>query len=216
LEITWQQAGASQLAAPNLPPAIESPLDLKVQLHESFVGNFSRAMLGGVSLSDERLVEILKKNKIEVPEALELSQDKPSWTIVFSPVKPVSASFDANTIRFAIRGRRFELGERVVNRELEMSAVYNVQKTPGGARFIRQGDVSVEYLGNTRQLKAEEIAVRTVMREKFEALFVPEFETTGIQLPGRWQGGVLNLEHLVADQGWLHLAWNETSNPKTP
>ena len=33
------------------------------------------------------------------------------------------------TIRFAIRGRKFELGERTVGKEMEMSAIYELTKT---------------------------------------------------------------------------------------
>ena len=46
------------------------------------------------------------------------------------------------------------------------------------------------------------------MREKFEALFKPEFDTKGIALPGRWEkAGKLHLEHLAAQNGWLSLTW---------
>ncbi len=49
------------------------------------------------------------------------------------------------------------------------------------------------------------------MREKFEALFVPEFNTKGIALPGRWENaGKLHLEHVAAQNGWLSLAWLQT------
>ena len=210
LEILWRQANASQLAAPNAPPPIEGDNDLAVQLHESFVSNFSRAMLGGVRLTDQRLVELLEKNAAEVPEAVRLSDDKEPWAITFSSREPVSATFSDNTLRFAIRGRLFELGERVVRKELEMSAIYQLEKTPTGAKLTRQGDVSVEYIGVTGQLPAEAIIVRTVMRQKFEGLFAAEFETTGIQLPGRWEnGGMLHLEQMVANGGWLNLAWTQ-------
>ncbi len=213
LEIVWRQANVGQLAAPSKPTPIEGDNDLAVQLHESFVSNFSRAMLGGVRLTDKRLVELLEKNTGEVPEAVQLSDDKEPWAITFSSREPVSATFTENTLRFAIRGRLFELGERVVRKELEMSAVYKLEKTPEGAHLTRQGDVSVEYLGATGQLPAEAIIVRTVMRQKFEGIFAAEFETTGIQLPGRWEnGGMLHLEQMVANNGWLNLAWTQEAN----
>ena len=74
---------------------------------------------------------MLEKNTGEVPEAVQLSDDKEPWAITFSSREPVSATFANNTLRFAIRGRLFELGERVVRKELEMSAVYKLEKTPG-------------------------------------------------------------------------------------
>ncbi len=187
---------------------------MAVQLHESFVSNFSRAMLGGMRLTGEKLVEILEKNKLEVPEALKPSDDKEPWAITFASTDPVNATFSNSTIRFAIRGRQFELGERVVKNTLEMSAVYHLEKTPTGAHLTRQGDVSVEYLGMRGQLPADLIIVRTVMRQKFEALFAPEFTTTGIELPGRWdKGGLLHLQQMAADGGWLNLAWIQADSP---
>ncbi len=221
LKIVWRQANASQLAAPDMPPPIEGKNDLAVRLHESFVSNFSRAMLGGVRLTDKRLVELLEKNMGEVPEAVRLTQDKEPWAITFSPQDPVSATFANNTIRFAIRGRVFELGERTVRSELEMSAVYQLQKTPAGAHLTRQGGVSVEYVGATRRRSSDEVIVRTVMRQKFDALFAPEFTTTGIPLPGsrentdRENTNQLHLEHLAADNGWLGLAWTQVKGPAT-
>ena len=170
-------------------------------------------MLAGVRLTDERLAEILKKNFGEVPEALRPSDDADSWAITFALRDPVSAVFSANTVRFAIRGQQFKSGQRVVKKEMEMSAVYRLEKTPGGVRLQREGDVSVEYVGVTGRIAGDDIPVRTVMRKKFEALFQPEFETTGIKLPGRWADfGTLHLQLMMADGGWLQLAWTQAGD----
>jgi hypothetical protein len=211
LKVVWRQASSVQLAAQSVPPSIAGQHDAAVRVHESMVSNFSRAMIGGVTLTDKKLVEILQKNKGEVPEALRLSDDKEPWSITFAANDPVNAVFSDNTIRFAIRGRRFQLGERTVSNTLELSAVYTMEKTPEGARLVRQGDVSVDYIDLRRKPSPEQIIVRTVMREKFEALFVPEFNTKGITLPGRWENaGKLHLEHIAAQNGWLSLAWLQT------
>ncbi len=51
------------------------------------------------------------------------------------------------------------------------------------------------------------------MRKKFEALFAPEFNTTGIVPAGRWEKiGKLHLEHVAAQHGWLSLAWLQVEN----
>ncbi|MHB8970878.1 MAG: hypothetical protein ACYC3X_15285 [Pirellulaceae bacterium] len=218
LNVVWRQAGPTQLAASTAPPTIAGQHDAAVRVHESMVSNLSRALLGGVTLTDKRLVELLEKNKGqgEVPEELRLSNDKEPWSITFSANEPVNASFAEDTIRFAIRGRRFELGDTVVTDTLEMSAVYRLEKTPEGAHLIRQGDVSVDYIDPRGQLRLDQIAVRTVMRKKFEALFAPEFNTTGIVPAGKWEKmGKLHLEHVAAQRGWLSLAWLQVpSEPK--
>ncbi|MCU0959935.1 MAG: hypothetical protein MUF48_07495 [Pirellulaceae bacterium] len=215
LRVAWRQASTAQLAASSPPPPIGGTRDLAVRAHESMVSNFSRAMIGGVTLTDRKLVEILEQYKAEVPEALRISDDKEPWSITFAANDPVNATFADDTIRFAIRGRRFGLGDRVVNNTLEMSAIYKLEKTPAGARLIRQGDVSVDYIDLRGQLRVDQIAVRTVMREKFEALFVPEFNTVGLELPGRWgKVGKLQLVHMAAQQGWVALAWCQ-QEPRT-
>jgi hypothetical protein len=208
LSVVWRQAGPAQLAASSSPPPLSGERDVAVRVHESMVSNVSRAMLGGVTLTDKRLVEILEKNGREIPEELQLSDDKDAWSITFSPTDPVQATFLDNTIRFAIRGRRFTAGENTVNKLMELSAVYKMEKTPAGAHLVRQGDVVVEYVGLKDGPGLEEIAVRTVMRNKFEALFAPEFNTTGLVPEGRWAKiGTLHLEHASAQTGWLSLAW---------
>lgn len=219
LSVVWRQAGTTQLAASSAPPALSGDRDVAVRVHESMVSNISRAMLGGITLTDEKLVEILKKNGREIPEELQLSNDKDSWSITFSANDPVHATFSDNTIRFAIRGRRFTAGSNTVSKLMELSAVYQLEKTPAGAHLVRQGDVVVEYVGLKDRPGLEEIAVRTVMRRKFEALFAPEFNTTGLVPEGRWAKiGTLHLEQAAALNGWLSLAWLQvpTASPAAP
>ncbi len=208
LQLAWRQANAYQLAAPTQPPPLTAKHDAAVRLHESFVSNFSRALLGGVTLTDERLVEIFEESGGEVPEELKIDQDKEPWSIRFSATQPVSARFSAGTLRFAIRGSRFVLGDRTVNNTLEMSAVYKLEKTESGARLTRQGDVNVEYMGLKGRLSPLQITIRTVMRKKFQAIFEAEFDTKGVKLPGRWeQSGSLKLAELASQEGWLKLSW---------
>ena len=219
LSVVWRQAGTTQLAASSAPTALSGDRDVAVRVHESMVSNISRAMLGGITLTDEKLVEILKKNGREIPEELQLSNDKDSWSITFSANDPVHATFSDNTIRFAIRGRRFTAGSNTVSKLMELSAVYQLEKTPAGAHLVRQGDVVVEYVGLKDRPGLEEIAVRTVMRRKFEALFAPEFNTTGLVPEGGWAKiGTLHLEQAAALNGWLSLAWLQvpTASPAAP
>jgi hypothetical protein len=207
LNIAWRQANNSQLAASGLPDPLPGGEDLGVRVHESFVSNFSSAMLAGVRLSDERVVELLENNDMEVPEKLQLGEEKRPWAITFSARAPaVSATFSDNTIRFAIRGDRFEADEMVVTELTELSAVYRIEKTPIGARFLRQGDVSVKYLEEAKG--GDAVVVKVIMREKFEALFAPVIELESIRLPERWAGGGdLNLQHITAEKAWLSAAW---------
>jgi hypothetical protein len=212
LNVVWRQAQNAQVAAPVAPPPLEAPHDMAVRVHETFVSNFSRALLGGVTLTDERLQQILEDTTGNVPDELKVAQDKDPWSITFSSSDPVSAEFDDGMIRFAVRGRRFTLGDQTFSDTLEMSAVYKLTKTPEGAHFVRQGDVSVEFIGGRGTVSPKQVALRTVMRRKFEALFEPEFRTDGLTLPGRWKSaGKLHLNAMVSNARWLTLGWQKTA-----
>jgi hypothetical protein len=218
LNVVWRQAKAAQVAAPVTPPPLEASHDMAVRVHETFVSNFSRALLGGITLTDERLEKILEDTTGNVPEELKVDQDKEPWSITFSSTDPVSAKFTDGMIRFAIRGRRFTLGDQAFSDTLEMSAVYQLAKTPEGAQITRQGDVSVEFIGVRGTLSPKQIALRTVMRRKFEAVFEPEFRTDGLTLPGRWKSaGKLHLNQMVSDARWLTLGWEKplATGPQT-
>ena len=211
-DVRMLQADVGQPGAPVPGPAAKPDRDLVVRLHETFVNNFARAILGGWTLTDERLEKVLKQFG-EVPEELRTSSDKAPWSITFSATRPVSAVFRGNKVEFAIAGRRFEQGNNYVETPIRLSATYRVERTDRGAHLVREGDVVVQFT-RLKKLGPTQIALRTVMRAKFEALFKPEFTTEGLQLPGRWEkAGKLDLQELVADRGWLALSW--TLPPKT-
>lgn len=109
----------------------------------------------------------------------------------------------------AVRGRRFTRGDQVVRAEIEISANYKLEKTGMGSKLTREGDVSVEYV-NRRQLSVREVAMKTFLRKKFDALFKPEISSEGLELPERFRSiGKLALRQLSADQGWLALGWEQ-------
>jgi hypothetical protein len=165
-------------------------------------------MIGGVTLTGEQLEELLSKTSGEIPDELKTGQGKAPWSITFSPTKPVSATFRDGVITFAIYGRRFLQGKNNIESPIQLSASYTIKRTPKGATLTRQGDVVVEFT-QLEKLGPSQIALRTVMRRKFEALFKPEFVTEDLQLPGRWaDAGILQLAAVSPDQGWLSLGWN--------
>ncbi|MCU0979342.1 MAG: hypothetical protein MUF25_09275 [Pirellulaceae bacterium] len=207
LQVTMLQAGREQLAAPNTPPALTGKFDLAVRLHESLVGNLSQAVLGGVTLTDVRLAEMIKELTGKVPEELAVTDESEPWSITFTSELPIEARFDAQTVKFLIRGRRFGRGDQEVRRLLEISATYTVEKMPDRARLVRQGDVQIDFLGRA-SLSASDVAMKSFMKTKFDGLFKPEIVSEGLVLPERWKSiGKLQLQQLGCDQGWLALGW---------
>ena len=79
---------------------------------------------------------------------------------------------------------------------MEISASYKLEKSNGGSKLTRQGDVVAEYINKQRQ-SVLETAMKSLMRQKFEALFKPEIVSDGLGgVIAAWQdsrGGSLDI-----------------------
>ncbi len=216
LLVTMLQAGRDQLAAPDAPPALTGKFDLAVRMHESLAGNLSQAVLGGVTLTDERLAEIIKEVTGKVPEELAITEEDDPWSITFASELPVEVRFHAQTVQITIRGKRFTRSDQEIRKLVEISAAYSIEKLPDRARLVRQGDVQIDFAGRAK-LSTSDIAMKTFMKKKFEGLFKPEIVSEGLALPKRWKSiGKLKLEQLTCDKGWLALGWLKPPAPPAP
>jgi hypothetical protein len=208
---------SAQLAAPGAPPALPGTSDLAVRVHESLVSNFAEGAIGGETLTDKRLADLMLDATGSVPEELQLSPDKDPWSITFHAVQPVSVAFADDTVKIAIKGQRFTRGETTIKEAMQISAIYQIERTGVGHKFKRQGDVAVDFVKGGR-LSVTQVAFKTFMRRKFEALFKPEIDRgqDGLKLPGRLeQVGALELVVMNADQGWLSAAWKFPDKSRT-
>jgi len=213
LLVTMLQAGRYQLAAPNAPPALKGKFDLAVRMHESLAGNMSQAVLGGVTLTDERLVEIIKETTGKVPPELVITEEDDPWSITFDSEAPIDVRFHDKTVKIMIRGKRFTRSDQEIRKAVEIAAVYSLEKLADRARLVRQGDVQIEFAGRSK-LSTSDIAMKTFMKKKFEGLFKPEIVSEGLALPERWKSlGKLKLDQLTCDKGWLALGWLKPPAP---
>jgi hypothetical protein len=206
--IKMLQANSFQLSASKAAP-IELPgSDVAVQLHESLLANLSEALIGGVTLTDEGLAKKIAESGREVPEELKIREDTDPWSITFTLSRPVDVSFDKDALSIVVRGSRFTRGSQTVTRDMEISARYKIERTASGLRLIRDGDVNAQYVKQGAE-SIGDIAIKTLMRTKFAAIFKEEFETTGIQLPGALAGKAeLSLDSFDLSQGWAVIGWN--------
>jgi len=212
VQLEMLHANASQSAATSAPPVLADALDLSVRIHETAVTNFAESMLGGETITDERLIELLTEAKVEIPEELKISPDKDPWSITFAKQHPVTAAFAGSTAKLAIRGTKFTRGDTAVNAVIEIGATYKLERGAAGLILTRDGDVSVEYV-NLKQLSIGQVAMKTFFRKKFEAMFSPTKSYDGLKLPERFHGiAKLHLKQLQADQGWMALGWSETAD----
>ena len=209
IRLNMLQTGRYQLASPTDPPALNKGTDVALRLHESFVRNFTEVVLGGVELTDEKLVEHMTDLGAEIPEELKTGKGKKSWAITFSNTQPISVSFRDNQLEIAIQGRQFRDGAKVINDKIRIAAIYNVLKTDEGMQLVREGDVDVRFVGKT-SLTVGQVAMKTVMSKKFNAFFKDDIVGKGgIALPGNWaSAGNLILQQIVSDNGWLMLSYN--------
>jgi hypothetical protein len=172
------------------------------------VGNAAEIVVAGRKLTDERLAEMLEEATGEVPEELQISQDKDPWSITFAAVRPFSVEFTGQTATLALRGRQFTRGDQEINDRMMITARYKLEQDGNGSKLTRDGDVVVEYMDIKGRQSIRQITFKTFLRKKFESLFKPEFASEGLKLPGQWErAGRLTLRQLQSDQGWLTLGW---------
>lgn len=213
LSLVMLQSGDHHVGAPAALPALPAARDLNVRLHESFVGNLSEAAVGGMTLTDEKLAELLQEMAGEVPEELKIGEDKDPWSITFATEHPVQVTFTDKNLTVVVNGRRFTRGEGNSRREIRdparIVATYTVAKTASGGKLTRQGEVEVEYTNLKGSQSATQIAFKTFLRRKFDSLFKAEIASEGIQLKGRWENaGKLLVQDIQLSPGWIVLGWN--------
>ena len=210
LYITGTQTGADQLAAPTAPPQLSGKYDLAVRFHESLVANMSQAFWGGVTLTDERLQEIVQNLTGDVPEELAIGQDDDPWSITFAKERPIEARFEQQGFTVWIRGTRFSRGDQEIKRSLVISAKYKMEKGASGIKMNREGEVAVEFAKSSGTQSVQQVTMRTFMKKKFEKLFKPEIVSDGLALPGNFQGtGKFRLQQMQCAEGWLALGWQQ-------
>lgn len=214
IDVRGVEQGAAGLGAANAPPDLLPGHDVSVRAHESALVNFGEAMLGGVTLTDEKLETIIRDDlKAEVPEELQITPDKDPWSITFADEMPVRAMFSGGGLSMAIRGRRFTRGDQAVSEPIEISAKYTIEKTDTGSKLTRQGEVDVKFLERER-LTAQQSVFKTFMTRKFSALFKSEIVSEGIVLKGRLEkAGKLQVQEITTDQGWLAIGWQLAGTP---
>jgi len=208
LHVVGLRAGANQLAAPGEPPALTENHDLGVRLHESFAGNLSQAALGGVTLTDERLVELVEQLTGTVPEEMAITEDTDPWSITFDSERPIDTRFDDQNVTISIRGKKFARGAQELRNRLKISATYKLERIGQGIKLTRQGEVEIDF-PRSKRLSASQVAMKTFMKKRFEDMFKTEIASEGIELPGQFQeAGKLTLQQLYCDDGWLALGWH--------
>jgi hypothetical protein len=220
LSIVSLQANRNQLAAPDDPPPITvEDNDLAVQAHESYINSLANALLSGVTLKQEEVEAKMVEWRGSVPEQLKSDEQRDPWQILMPSSKPIIVKIGDNGFRFTFRGQRYTAGDLAI-RNMEVTADYKVEMSGNGARMVRQGELQIFPFGFVQgkdTLKPREIGWREKLRKRFGKIFEPEIKSEGLVLPGKWRdAGRLDLKQLVANGGWVALAWIESGEPAPP
>jgi hypothetical protein len=218
VEVAALQRQSWQLSACQPPKQEARTGDVTLCIHESFVNNSIDTVLGGITISDERLVELLEQNKRDVPEELRITPEKEPWSISFDFANPVRVEFRQERMKIVLRGREFVRNERPLKEIVEIGASYQLGRSEGKAVLLREGPVQVNFVeagDRTRGLRGTRIVgYRTFIERKFENVF-PE------TIAPRNGGAAANLKalegmhlsRLRANDGWLTAEWTQGARP---
>jgi hypothetical protein len=203
LKVLISQLGRGQLGSPTVPP--EAPAaDVGVQVHESYVSNFARAMLGGQEFTALEMrqmqedmggkvksLEELAKERAgegEEPDIADTVQRLADTVITFDEEMPVRVEFRGDHVLIVIRTKKLETivqnsdpnapEERdfVVGR-LEITALYKVDKGDDGYVLTRVGPSASAYLDlpkGQRPSPKESTGKRRIDKRFAEDVFVDE------------------------------------------
>ncbi len=237
------QRDATQLAADSTPPPLAELLasarptianrvlkatgalaaddrayDGAVQLHESFVDNIATRVLAGRTVSGEQIDQLLASSDKPLLEIVSEEEAQEPFEIDFSTFRPVIFELRDQTIRIGIRGTRFSQGSRELARPLEITAVYQPQRTAlGTMQLQRRGDVSVDFPGG-RRLTIQQVALRRTIQRLFSDRFPATLLDRPLMIPdfndaAKLEVRTLRTSLIDARDGWLSVAIKFSSTP---
>ena len=228
------RAGSFQLAAPGPAPELEGDFDLNARVHESIAGNFSESLIGGVMLTDVRIVEMYKEAELEVPADLAITNDSEPWAITFARSQPISVEFANGGVNVAILCQSLHQGEgyvaaslllkdeateKLYRPDIRISREYELT-TPndGGLQLVSKGDLKVEFIElngePAKSYGARHAAAVGLLSKKFNAMLkpkLPEEAKDGLSFTGKrgQRFGKLKARLAKAADGWLSVGWEQ-------
>jgi hypothetical protein len=198
MQVAIAQLSQGQLGAPTAPPPAPAG-DIVVQIHESFVANYGRAMFGGQTFSALEVRQMMEQLGAKVPSLKEIADerqilgDQPEEEAVvklatsfltFDSELPLRAEFRGNHVLFVLR---IEKAERTppsdpasptleeAFRYAEISALYRIEREfPGQANegdFVLRRDKINEDQPRGQEGREEEEPI--VDRGVYSAFLVP-------------------------------------------
>lgn len=235
LHVTGLVRASDRLAADRPAPAAPAGSDLVLSLHESLVNNLTRGILLGETLTQERAIEIYRnlqtpeQRQEPLPPEVAIDPATGPWSVSLATdddaapregddlpreLGPVTVRIDDGRIRVTVHGTRYEVGGKVHDTAMDITAIYRLDQQGDEWRFVRDGEPLVFPPGRdpAKQgtLSIRETALRNEMQNRFQQkkTFPDEIKIDRRVLQGELaRAGELRVTQAVADDGWLMIAW---------
>jgi hypothetical protein len=216
LLVTSQKSNQFDLAANDLPDPGYVPVDIGVQLHETFLTNYLTPIFSGKRLSNQQMADRLFELGVTPPDGLEPADEDDEFSITFATVQPVKVEFVDDRVKISILGVRFAQAGRNINSSLVISFQFQIIREQGKLFLKKDGETTIDYAKGSRK-SSRSVAFKNFLQGKLRE----GDEEVKIELPKELipiaEMGIddhddilksLKLTQFVSQKGWLRIGWN--------
>ena len=204
LRMSLTQCNDSQLAVATPLPQLSTSHDVAFIAHESLITNLTESMLGGATIMDCVWMNVVKQLTGEAPRPLWVHDRSERWSVTLAPQLPLLPEFDDNRLAFTLRLVRVTRGDTQFDHPVEIEARFKLLTTRDGPALEREAPVQIRFTEPLNQDTHQ--SLEKFLRQKFEAVFPPQFYFYGLQPPEGGMLGKLNqlrLAQFESTAGWL-------------
>jgi hypothetical protein len=200
------QRTTSQLAAlkpSDLPKAADA--QVIIEAHQSAIMNSIDVFLGGRTLRNNDLDDLVRQFGGEISPELEKEANADPWSITFAAFHPIQIDLNDGLVKMNLRIGQMTRGDQVLKQDASVTAVYRPSVHNGYFRMDREGDVKIEFFGKISNIAA--VSMRAFLKGKFEDTFKPLLVNAPITLPPPKQANVpqVQISDLQLDNGWVQV-----------
>lgn len=176
-----------------------------LEAHQSAMMNAIDVFLGGRTLRNNDLDDLVKQFGGKVTPELEKEANSDPWSITFAAFHPIQIDLNDGLVKLTLRIGQMTRGDQVLKQDASVTAVYRPTVNNGYLRMDREGDVKIEFFGKISNIAA--VSMRAFLKGKFEDTFKPLLVNAPVTLPAPKQANVppVQISNLQLDNGWLQV-----------
>ncbi len=198
------QSSPSQLAA-TAPSSLPKSIDaVQLEAHQSAVMNAIDTFLGGRTLRNADLDDLVRQFGGKVTPELAEESNSNSWSVTFSTFHPIKVEFDDGLAKLTLRISQMTRGDQILKQNATISASYRPSYVGGNLRLDREGTVDIEFVGRSTGLAA--VSMRAFLKGKFEDFFKPVLVDAPVNIGQRFPAlPNLQISGIYLDNGWMQV-----------